>query len=126
MHTVRLHRTAALVAAVTCSLTISMAACGSHGNDPGAENTAGTSVTPAVSNAAPAPDSGTAAALTPSQAASQTATDTSATHHSKLAGAALGAVAGHVVGGTKGAIAGAVIGAEIQHHRNKAYEKAHP
>lgn len=120
MRTVHPYHTAA---ALATAVTVSLAACGGHaGSNPAAENTAATSVTPAAPNAPPAPASGTAAALTPSQAA----TDTTATHHSKLAGAALGAVAGHTVGGTKGAIAGAVIGAEIQHHRNKAYERAHP
>lgn len=120
MRHTRPRRTAAIPATAA---TLSLAACGGHsGNNPSAENAAGTSVTPAAANAPAAPESGTTAAVAPGQ----TADSTTATHHSKLAGAALGAVAGHAVGGTKGAIAGAVIGAEIQHHRNKAYERTHP
>ena len=116
MHRIRPKRTAAVLATATI---LSLAACGGHANNPSAENAAGSTVTPAATNAPPAPATGTAAAVNPA--------DTStATHHSKLGGAVLGAAAGHVVGGTKGAIAGAVIGAEIQHHRNKAYERAHP
>lgn len=103
---------------ILLAAALSLGACGGHaGNNPSAENAAGTSVTPAAANTPPAPATGTAAAVPDSATAS---------HHSKLAGAALGAVAGHAVGGTKGAIAGAVIGAEVQHHRNKAYERTHP
>jgi len=106
-------------AVLVTAIALSLGACGGHGANTQQAGDTTAVVTPATTNAAPAPTAGAAASTA-------TADSTTPTHHSKLAGAAIGAVAGHVVGGKKGAIAGAVIGAEIQHHRNKAYEKAHP